>query len=557
MDWVSDLSKPLIRYIKKNFRPLKGNPNGVMHSTTIEISRSISEDHFRKKFMPFFDGLPKGSMGYKFWRTAVWKVNYNEQFVSQPEKVKLTVTDKDQTLIVKDEDSLHSEFEGLSPAFPDRFSISKKRWANVLTLSSNYMETDVAVRLPYNTFEKEWPFKGYKNFSIGREGWVYPQDYKDSRQFISFLRQDEAFISWFKLKGLTVGLSEAGRIAKQVIDSLGGMWGLNLFDDEISIKFVNKLANSTRTRSRADNDVVLKEDFSGRAASISEWQKMISKRKAQENFLRVNLSDYIKRNVIKIGLETDCSYCNAKNWHDLDEVSYQVKCIRCLKHYDFPQGSIKKNNQNWKYRVIGPFAIPDYVQGAYASLLTIRFFTTFRNRDTSSCYSTAAEIRHEGRTFEVDFAIWASDESDFNASPEPRLIIGEAKSFAHDAIKNKDLEQLKEAAVLIPNSVLVISVLKKSFSRDEIDRLKKFVEWSRESSSYGPKHFVILLTGTELFNEFLSDCWKKKGKPYSDFSDFHSTRSLESLSDATLSIYLNEKPYHQWYDEKNRPQSGT
>ncbi|MGP5565445.1 hypothetical protein [Vreelandella alkaliphila] len=550
IEWVSDLHKPLCRFIENNFRPLNGNSNGVMHKTTIEISRSITEEYAREEILPFFKETPQGSLVYKFWRTPIWNVDYRNNFVQQPERVKLTASKKDVTLSIKDGGYLHTEFETLSPHFADRFSGTKKRWANVITTSSNYMETNVATCLPYNTSDRNWPFKGLGAFSIGREGWVYLQDYKESKQHVSLLKQDESFFKWFEYKGLSVSLSEAGRIAKQLIDSVGGLWGLYLFDDVTAIKFINKLANSTRTRKSAANGDVIEEDFSGKVASITEWQKMISKRKAQGAHHRVTLSDYIERNVVRIGLETDCSHCYAKNWHDLDEVSYQIKCSRCLKRYDFPQGSIKNNNQNWKYRVVGPFAVPDFAQGAYASLLTIRFFTRFRNRDASSCYSTAAEIKHNGRTFEVDFAVWASDESGFDINPEPRLIIGEAKSFALDAVKEKDLEQLKEAAALLPGSVLVISVLKESFSDEEIERLNRFVEWSRESSSYGPKHWVILLTGIELFDEFLENNWKKKGPPHSIFSDYNSTRSIESLSDSTLNIYLDQKPYHEWHAEK-------
>ena len=90
------------------------------------------------------------------------------------------------------------------------------------------------------------------------------------------------------------------------------------------------------------------------------------------------------------------------------------------------------------------------------------------------------------------------------------MIIGEAKSFAADAIKEKDLIQLKKAANLLPKSVLVIAVLKDSFSQDEIERLAEFVEWTRESKRYGRKHRVSLLTSTELFNSHLENNWKAK-----------------------------------------------
>lgn len=547
--WLPELSNSLHSLIKHTFRPLKGNPNGVMHKTTLEISRSITENFAKTNILPFFYEVTKGSLITKYWHTPIWQVDYSNQFVSPPERAMLTSDEKDQSLLVKEDSYFHTEFETLSPSFSEHYSGSNKRWANVLSFTSTYQENSAALCMPYNTFEKDWPFKGLKEFIIGREGWTFLQNFKGTRELVNLLKQDEAIFNWLQHQGITAALSEAGLIAKQVINSLGGFWGLYLFDDTDSLIFINNLANSARIRTSDDKDNIRIEEFSGRSATIKQWQDMIAKRKAKGAHHRANLSSYIEKNVIKIGLETECHHCRAKNWHDLDEVSYRIKCIRCLKLYDFPQAEIKQHNQNWKYRVIGPFAVPDYAQGAYAALLTIRFFTKFRSSRSFDTYSTALEFEHEGKTFEVDFAIWSSEESGLDVYGEPRLIIGEAKSFAIDAVKESDLEQLKTSGSLIPGSFLVVSVLKESFSDDEIARLKKFVEWTRESKSYGPKHWLILLTATELFDDHLERNWKEKGKPYSDFANYHNTKSLESLSDSTLSIYLGEKSYYEWSEE--------
>lgn len=551
MAWFSDLVGSLRAFIENNFRPIKGNNNGVMHRTTVEIARSISEEQSRDQFLPLLEGLPQGSWSFKVWRTSIWQVNYFSKGVMQPERIKLSASEKKKTVSTKGEGYFHTEFDSISPEFADIYSGSKSRWANVLTIST-YNDCNVALSLPYNTFDKNWPFTHLGKFNNSREGWVFCQDYKDSSQTVPLFKNDEAFAHWFKLKGIQVSLSEAGRIAKQMLESLDGFWGLYLFDDINSIQFINKLANSSRVRSNTDNGEVLEEEFSGRAATIDQWQAMIAKRKAQGAHDGVNLSDYIAKNVIRVGLETKCYHCNANNWHDLDEVSYKVKCSRCLKIYNFPQGGLKKNNQNWKYRVIGPFAVPDYAQGAYASLLTIRFFSKFCTRDAAISYSTAIDIDSNEKKCEVDFSIWLSDENGHDVHGDPRLIIGEAKSFAVDAITEKDLSKLKMAAGLMPSSILVVSVLKTEFSDEEVIRLKEFVEWAREPVHYKPRHWVILLTGTELFDEFLKSAWKKKGEPFSNFADYHDTSNFEPFSDATLAIYLGLPPYYRWLEDKEK-----
>ncbi|MHA1212978.1 MAG: hypothetical protein ACTSSH_11000, partial [Candidatus Heimdallarchaeota archaeon] len=549
--WFSDLVGSLKDYIERIFRPLEGNDNGVMHRTTIEIARSISEEQARDQFLPLLEGLPKGSWSFKLWRTNVWHVNYSSKFVMHPERIKISSSEKSKTVTIKDDGFFHTEFEAISPKFAEIYSGSKNRWTNVLSIST-YNDCNIALSLPYNTFNKDWPFTHIGEFNNGREGWAYCQDYKDSVQTVPLLKNDEAFVRWFELKDIKVSLSEAGRIAKQMLESLGGFWGLYLFDDKDSVQFVNKLANSTRVRSSNSSEEVLEEDFTGRAATIDEWQGMISKRKALGSHHRVNLSNYIDKNVIRVGLESECSHCNAKNWHDLDRVSYKVECNRCLKIYDFPQGNLKTNNQNWKYRVVGPFAVPNYAQGAYTSLLTIRFFSKFSSRDTAISYSTAIDIISKERKCEVDFAIWLSDENGHDVHGDPRLLIGEAKSFAVNSVTQKDLSQLKIAAGLMPNSILIISVLKTEFSVDEIVLLKEFVEWAREPANYKPKHWVILLTGTELYAEFLGQAWEEKGEPFSNFTDYNTTSNFEPLSDATLAIYLDLPPYYKWREDNEK-----
>ncbi len=537
--WLSELSISLITFIESNFRPLKNNKHGVMHRTTIEIARSISEGQARDQILPLLKGLPNGSFSFKSWRTRIWDVNYDNTQSTQPERIKLSASEKNITIVLKNDDEFYTRFETMSPDFSETYSGSKNRWVNVLTISA-HNDCNVALNLPFNTFDNNWLRTGLSEFNNGREGWVFCQDYKNSTQSVRLLRNDEAFSLWFKLKDIQVTLSNAGRIAKEMLESLDGFWGLYLFDHEEFIKFINKLARSTKVTKSIDNEITItiEEEYPNQATSIKTWDSKVKQYIAKGIHRSVDFSKYIERNVIRLGIETDCFHCDAKNWHDLNEIAYEIKCSRCLKIYKFPQGNLKSNNENWKYRVIGPFAVPDYAQGAYTSLLTIRFFTKFlRGNDTSS-FTTAIDIIAGKTKCEVDFAIWISNNNRYDVYGEPRLIIGEAKSFGFDAVAEKDLSHLKAASELVPGSIVVISVLKTEFSNNEVIRLKEFVKWCREPIKSEPRHWVILLTGTELFNEFLEGAWKKKGEPFSRFADYSFTHDFERLSDATLAIYL-------------------
>lgn len=553
IEWFHELSNFLGGLIKRNYRPLKDNPQGLMHHSIIEISRSISEERAKEVVLPTLSKLPQDSWQFKFWRNPIWKPPFNDSHGPQYERTKLTASEKRVRLPIKMDNEMVSQFETLSPDFAERYSGADFRWANVIE-PSFHSDPEIATVLPHNTFDRNWPRLGLGNedVNISQEGWVFTQRYKGWEQPLYLLKNDQAFTQWFKKLGISATLSEPGRIAKQVFSSLKGFWGLRLLSDPVMLKFINKLAMSTRRQVGEGNSGIQEEDFTGRAASIQEWQAQINQRNSIRSFPALNLSHYTQRNVIRLGIETDCNHCQAKNWCGLDEIGYEVKCERCLKIYDFPQAELKNKNGNWKYRVVGPFAVPDFARGSYSALLTIRTLSELKRMRLNNAinFSTALDLISGEKKCEIDFALWIDDNNKTDTYGDPKLVIGEAKSFGATAIKEKDISQLKKAAEMFPNSIIAISVLKENFSDAEKVILEKFVEWARKPLDYEPRHWVILLTGTELFaDHHISSAWENKGEPFSKFSDHLRIRTLKDLSDATIEIYLGLPSYHRWFEK--------
>jgi hypothetical protein len=548
INWLGEVSDFLKDLIKDNYRPLKGNPNGIMHHATAEVSRSISEQKFQKIISLISKDLPNGSCSFKQWRNPVWRAPFNDFHGPQYGRIKLTSLEHRKYLSVKEDGfRVTSKLEALSPDFAEKYSGSRFRWANIVVPRGS-CNNKIATVFPYNTFDRKWPclaMMGGEVVGITQEGWVFLQKYKDLEQTVCLLKNDEALIQWFDKNGITAELSEPGRIAKQMLNSLGSLWDLKFVGSKEIIQFLD---NVTMQKVERRNDVIVTEKYLGEKTFSAKQLNKVLEGLSKKNYIKIELSNYVKKNVIKLGLEVLCNCCGAKNWYSLDIVDYQVRCERCLKNYDFPQGESK---QSWKYKIIGPFAMPNFAAGSYASLLTIRTFSQLSlASDRSNNFSTALNLTSPtGEKCEIDFALWTANESRHNEYGNPHLIIGEAKSFAEEAIKEKDLAQLKIAAGMMPNSFLVISVLKENFSDKEKILLKEFVEWARETTNYQPRHWVILLTGTELFTDFISSTWKKKGEPHSKFSDYDNTRTLSAFSDATLEIYLGMPSYHIWRQE--------
>jgi hypothetical protein len=253
--------------------------------------------------------------------------------------------------------------------------------------------------------------------------------------------------------------------------------------------------------------------------------------------------------VIRLGLETTCSHCRAKNWSTLAEVDYHVTCERCLKSYDFPQAALREQNQNFTYRVVGPFSVPDYGRGSYSALLTLRLLERLNAGSAAMTYSTAMSLSFDDLKREVDFIAWRSEERLGNERRRPpQLIIGEAKSLGQgELITPKDLVHLKSVGMKLPDTVIIISVLRDHFTSVEKRLLEKFVNWGRRVNVHGePTNPIILLTAHELtMDHILSATWKSLGGIHAEFSDFEHTRNLLNMADATQQIYLGLPSFHE------------
>src|SRR5262249_33524709 len=134
----------------------------------------------------------------------------------------------------------------------------------------------------------------------------------------------------------------------------------------------------------------------------------------------------------------------------------------------------------------------------------------------------------------------------------PRLIIGEAKSLGKgELITPKDLAKLKTVTAKLPDSVIVIAVLRDHFTAAEKKILRKFVTWGSRANVYGEAtNRVLLLTSLAVtIDHYLSWTWKALGGPHGKFSDYEHSRTLLILAEATQQIYLGMPSFPQVRDE--------
>jgi hypothetical protein len=295
----------------------------------------------------------------------------------------------------------------------------------------------------------------------------------------------------------------------------------------------------------------VEENFELRTTPLKDWTDLISTRRRKRSLPRVSLEEFTKRNIIRLGLETECPHCRAKNWSTLTATDYKLTCERCLKSYKFLQASLRGSNRNFTYRVVGPFSVRDFGLGSYSALLALRILDRLSSATARMTFSTAMSLTFDSMRREVDFVAWR-DEERMDWRRPPQLLIGKTKSLGTgELITSRDLSKLKAVAAKLPDSVIVIAVLRDHFTNVEKELLRRFVTWGRRVNAFGqPTNPVLLFTSIELMMEFhVSSTWKNLGGQHAKFAAFEHTRNLFNFADATQQIYLSMPSFNQTREE--------
>lgn len=355
------------------------------------------------------------------------------------------------------------------------------------------------------------------------------------QEWIELSDGPSAIAEWLERKDIKAELSGAGRVAKQMLEILGGLWDTHVIAHREIIELLDKMAGQEIELGAADE--ATRRKFEGRTVITGVWKALI-KRLGKDRLPSLTLDDFTKRGILKLGLGVECPNCSHRNWYGLDGVDYDVTCERCLKGFQFPQGNIRTQ---WKYRVTGPFSVPKFAEGAYAVALTLNVFNMkIHGGDAELTYSTGLDLTHKDFKREIDFAFWYSERPTLGQRLEPRFVFGEAKSFADEAVAERDIESLKQVAQVVPGAIAVVAVMKKAFSENEKARLAELTKWGWELVDGRPRAQVLLLTGVELFADFsVEKAWEEAGNPYPKDARHWIFRDLDEFARATQKIHLD------------------
>jgi hypothetical protein len=431
----------------------------------------------------------------------------------------------------------HGQIASVAPAFETADAMGDHLWANVLTFGHQTFDSMTATVFPTNDLDRGFPrLHGvWGQTVVNREGLVFFPHNPTAELYLRLPDQREALTDWLGRQGVSAEPSGAGRIAEEMLRALGGPWGAALISEKPVLDLLNKMAVSEDVRVDPDGRSVARR-FDGKTAGLTQWRNLIHQMKGQTEY-RFEQSDFVERNVLRLGLNAACGYCGQANWYPLDRLGYELPCERCLRTFPVPEAITRP--EAWRYRVIGSFAVPNYADGAYAVALTLRFLTLLVNYDVETSYATATELSWDGKTIETDFLLWWRVRRDKINDPPTRLVLGEAKSFATRAIDAKTIENLTAMAQRFPDAVLVVAKLAEAYAPEERALLREFRNRCRDA---GHGTLLIVLTGRELLARAgLVERWSAGSDRQKELAETLRNATLEALAEASCEVYLGAR----------------
>lgn len=543
VQWLGDLAGFCKEFIVKNYRPLPGNPHGVMIHPTVMFARSIPTKEIERLHNDHFRVNVNGANCRQDWYPSIWRTSPG--FTVRQMRPTLTAIEKTSDAPFAPERG-DIRFDCLHPEFADEYG-NKNRWANVVRLRDWTGSDRVATAFPCDYKNPAFP-----NFRIAfdkvlptTEGLVIFPRSRNIPALWQIPDGTTAINQWLKTFGINATPSDAGRATQQIIQTLGGFWGIASFAHADIVKLLNEI--SRRPISRSAHHLEFKNRIYN-ATKNDVWREHCFER-------------LVEGKAVELGLELKCTKCSSWNWYSLKQLDYEINCGLCLQQFLFPiLDPSASSHAKWAYRLNGPFALPDYARGGYAASLAIRFFSEIVGGHDSAdvTWSAGQELALTPENkIESDFILWYQRKQLFGNDYPTEIMFGEAKSFGKDAFQSSDIERMKTLALHFPGCILVFATLKQAneLSKDEVARITGLAKWGREHvkgkrQSRAP---VIVLTGTELFTpSFLEEEWKKIEGRHAQFAEAGWVRlhNLRVLADLTQQLYLNMPSYGEWLDAK-------
>ena len=434
-------------------------------------------------------------------------------------------------------------FDCLHPEWSDDYG-SDYRWANVVKIDDWSFRNLSATVFPNDRMRAFMPrvgTGGELRLST-TEGVVIFPTFKNSFEYWEVPDGTTAISEWLTANSTASAASDAGRATEQIVQTLGGFGRVSDLAKKGIIETLDKMSRRPITHS----------------AHHWKFRNQIETAGEGDIWRRRSFATLVDRTAVELGLEVRCEKCSSWSWFALNRLGYQLQCSLCLQSTAFPCAEPGNSEKaRWAYRVVGPFALPDYARGGYAAALSLRCLAAvvggFDQGQMTWCAGRELSL-NSGPKVETDFIVWYQRKGITRDDPSSvtEIVFGEAKSFGRDSFRTEDVANLKAIAQRFPGSVLVFATMRQpdDMSTDEIRAIRRLALWGREpiERERRTRAPVVVLTGIELFSGFLlRETWRKLGGRHAALGDtvWPRTDNLTVLADITQQLYLVRMSFGQ------------
>jgi len=373
----------VIKFIEENYVPYRHNQQ-MYHQTTILKSRHVTEDEVFAFAQSLDLAPPKDPHSSKYVYSMIW-----DNWAREKDEVDYCEIEADTQTHEFQEIPKTLSFRTVDPPMLFQYrGTDTPCFANTIKLRFFGHDADpMADIIPEGDERVVHAIGaiGWREWRVGPRGLIYLSHYRGDRIIFNPPRAEEVFSSWLKANGWEVNLSSPGRIAKQVLKQVDGVWGISgLASPGVISLLVRKLS---------EGKILSKDGLWAEANKIAQQQKRIFQ--PTPSGVIQSLTD---RNIIRLGVNIQCPVCQQHSWHSVSALDYQVSCEKCLHEFRIPSHS--PDDLQWAYRAFGPFSLPKGAYGVYPVLLTLRFFAQVLDGATTPIMSF--EAKGHGYKVEAD-----------------------------------------------------------------------------------------------------------------------------------------------------------
>lgn len=294
---------------------------------------------------------------------------------------------------------------------------------------------------------------------LSPEGINMVRRYANERVFGRPVETPHVVEALFKSAGLSVELSQPGRIAQNLVKFLGGIEGCRL----LKVDGIRRALRELNRKGSLNADALV--GVIGRHWHKEENDDIILQYGQPRPLTApLALDALINSKLIKPGLKLKCPQCGQKTWYSVGEIGEQYKCRFCLEIQETP----RLDGLKWSYSTNGLISIDDEGYGSIPVILSLWRFNHLRSISNAQPM-TSILVKSKRINKEVDYVHLVTES---NGTYE--LVIGEAKGL--NEIKAEDVRKMQKIAELFKDPpYLAFTSLKDTLSDAEKNRIKKLI----------------------------------------------------------------------------------